>query len=181
MEAGYRVIQNGVDLTRIPGGNDEDRRAAREKHGLSDPAARRLRWATFTPEGKTCLSRLGTWSADSCPMPSSGSSARAATWRCLAPEPTTASGSPASAPMSWTGSCVRRRCASFSLGGMSLGMLEAMAADHSLVVTNGHGAQEAVEGVGAIVPPEPGRKFDIEGRAAASPPIAEITALHRPV
>jgi glycosyltransferase involved in cell wall biosynthesis len=151
----YRVIPNGVDITRFAQAGEPDRSAARERLGLgAQPlvvcVGRLSRakgqdvlvesWATVrreVPEAELAL--VGDGEGMEELRRRADPSIRLVGHRDDVMDWLAASDVVA-VPSRWEG--------------MSLGMLEAMATGRSLVVTDVPGAREAVDGTGAIVPSE---------------------------
>lgn len=151
----YRVIPNGVDISRFVLAGESDRRAARERLGLGAQPLVVCVGRLSRAKGQDVL--VDSWPAVRSEVPEAelalvgdgegmeelrrraDASIRFVGHRDDVTDWLAASDVVA-VPSRWEG--------------MSLGMLEAMATGRSLVVTDVPGAREAVDGTGAIVPPE---------------------------
>jgi glycosyltransferase involved in cell wall biosynthesis len=182
IRARYRVIPNGVDVTRYGRKSEADRNESRRRLGLGPQPLVVCVGRLSRAKGQDVL--LDSWPAVRRRVPQSelalvgdgedmdelrrradpsirllGHRADVVDWL--------AASDVVAVPSRWEG--------------MSLGMLEAMATGRSIVATDVPGAREAVDGTGAIVPPEDPealaaaiaarlldpRRREAEGRAAA--------------
>ena len=159
----YRVIPNGVDLTRFAKAGESDRREARRRLGLGGQPLVVCVGRLSRQKGQDVL--VDAWPAVRKKVPEAelafvGDGEDMEQLRRRAGASITLVGHRDDVT-DWLAACDVVALPS-RWEGMSLGMLEAMATGRSMVVTDVPGAREAVDGTGAIVPPE-----DPEALAAA--------------
>jgi glycosyltransferase involved in cell wall biosynthesis len=155
IRAKYRVIPNGVDLSRFTHTDEAGRFAARERLGLEDQPLVVCVGRLSRQKGQDLL--VDSWSAVRRRVPDAelalvGDGEKMDELRRQADSSVRLLGHRTDVA-DWLAACDVVVLPS-RWEGMSLGMLEAMAAGRSLVVTDVHGAREALDDTGAIVPPE---------------------------
>jgi glycosyltransferase involved in cell wall biosynthesis len=154
IKARYRVIPNGVDLSRFTH-TEAGRRSARDRLELGDQPLVVCVGRLSRQKGQDVL--VDSWSAVRREVPDAGlalvgDGEKMDELRRRA-DPSVRLVGHRTDVADWLAACDLVVLPS-RWEGMSLGMLEAMAAGRSLVVTDVHGAREAVDETGAIVPPE---------------------------
>ena len=151
----YRVIPNGVDVTRFVQAGEPDRRAARERLGLGKQPLVVCVGRLSRAKGQDVL--IDSWPTVRSEVPEAE---RALVGDGEGMEELSRRADPSIRLLGHRDDVTDWLAASDVVAvpsrweGMSLGMLEAMATGRSLVVTDVPGAREAVDGTGAIVPPE---------------------------
>jgi glycosyltransferase involved in cell wall biosynthesis len=155
IKARYRVIPNGVDLSRFTDTDDAGRRSARERLGLGKQPLVVCVGRLSKQKGQDVL--IDGWPAVRQRVPDAelaliGDGPKMDDLRTRADSSVRLLGHRTDV-VDWLAACDVVVLSS-RWEGMSLGMLEAMAAGRSLVVTDVQGAREAVDDTGAIVPPE---------------------------
>jgi glycosyltransferase involved in cell wall biosynthesis len=159
----YRVIPNGVDVTRFGKADESDRREARQRLRLGDQPLVLCVGRLSRAKGQDVL--VDSWPAVRSEVPEAelalvGDGEDMEQLRRRADASIRLVGHRDDVG-DWLAACDVVAVPS-RWEGMSLGMLEAMATGRSIVVTDVPGAREAVDGTAAIVPPE-----DPEALAAA--------------